>query len=574
MNQFFSKGKKILFSAQSSVLSAATLIMIMIIASSILGLIRQRVLAYFFAPGQLSLFFAAFRLPDTIFEVLVYGTFSSSFIPVFTRLLKKENNQAWQVAATVAKIGLLVYAVFVTIMFFLANPVYSVLAPGFSPVERAKIVWMARVLFISEGFFVVSYILTGVLESLKRFLVPALAPLFYNLGIISGTIIFSGRFGLMAPAIGVFMGAAMHFLVQFPLATKLGFRFSHKLEITEEVKSVGKLAAPRVIELSVSQVVEGVQLFLSSLISKAAYTYFTFGNTLQVFPITLFGTSIAKAALPTLSRQTDSLGEFRKTLFKALYQMSFAVLPIATTLAVLRIPIVRLVYGTNIFTWESTVQTGMVLSAFAFGIIFQAIAGLFARGFYALHDTRTPVAISISSMILNIILDFIFVKGFSFPTWGLALGFSLGNALQATLLYLFMTKRIDGHSQLTSLKPIGKTIVSTIFSGSAMYFLLKIFDRSAWVKKLSFLGSDVAKNIPFEKFVLDTQYTVNLLVLTIFVCAIGALVYIFISLILRNEELWDFGRLVGKLYTKGLGIAIPAKESEPVVPTPTDTASS
>ncbi len=574
VNRLLSKGKNIFFSQQSSVLSAATLIMLMVVVSSILGLVRQRVLAYFFSPGDLALFFAAFRLPDTIFEVLVYGTFTSAFIPVFTKSLKKGSKKAWEVAGAVTNIGLILYGIFVAIVFFWTDSIYSFLAPGFSPLERQKIVMMARILFASEGFFIVSYVLTGVLESLRRFLVPALAPLFYNLGIILATALLSKSMGLMAPALGVFAGAALHFLIQFPLATKLGFRFTPRIKITEDVKAIGRLAGPRVIELSVTQVVEGVQLFLGSLISKAAYTYFTFGNTLQVFPVALFGTSIAKAALPTLSRQADSLVEFRKTLLHALYQMVFAILPISTVLAVLRIPIVRLVYGTDIFTWEATVQTGMVLSAFAFGVVFQAAAGLLARGFYALHDTKTPVIISVSSLVLNIVLDFVFIRGFAIPAWGLALGFSLGNVFQAGALYIILTRRIDGYSQLKTFIPIAKSIVASLVSGFVMYILLRIFDKYAWVKRLSFLGKiDIAKNIPFDKFVLDTQYTVNLLVLTVLVCAIGALVYILISLLLRSEELWDFVRLLRRLFAKQLGV-IPAKEAEPVAPTPTDTTNS
>lgn len=571
MEEIFSKGKKLFFSPQSSVLSAATVIMLMIVASRVLGLVRQIVLAHFFAPPELALFFAAFRLPDTIFEVLVFGTFSSAFIPVFTKSLKEGRKKAWQIAGTVTNIGLILFIIFAGVVILFANNFYGVIAPGFGLEERGKIVEMVRILIAAQGFFVVSYVLTGVLESLRRFLVPALAPLFYNLGIILGTVLLGPKMGLIGPALGVFVGAAMHFLIQFPLATKLGFRFSPGIKISEDVKAIGRLAAPRVVEISVTQVAEGVQLFLASLISKAAYTYFTFGNTLQVFPIALFGTSIAKAALPTLSRQADNPPEFGRTLFRALYQMVFAVLPIAAVLAVLRIPIVRLVYGANIFTWEATVQTGMVLSAFAFGIVFQAVAGLLARGFYALHDTRTPVVVSVSSLILNIVLDFVFVRGFALPAWGLALGFSLGNAFQTTALYWLLTRRIDGYSRLKTFVPIAKTTIASVASGSVMYILLRVFDKSAWVKRLSFLGKiEIAKNIPFEKFVLDTQYTINLLILTIMVCAIGISVYILTSLILRSEELWDFIKLVKRLFAKKLG-GIPAKEPESIVPTPTDT---
>ena len=184
VNKIISKSKKLLTSPQSSVLSAATIIMLMVIASRILGLVRQRVLAHYFLPADLSLFFAAFRLPDLIFEVLVFGTFSSAFIPVFTKALKKENSDAWEIAGTVTNISLLIFGIFALIAGIFADNLYAIFAPGFGPAERAQIVKIARILFAAQGFFVISYVLTGVLESLRRFLIPALAPLFYNLGII------------------------------------------------------------------------------------------------------------------------------------------------------------------------------------------------------------------------------------------------------------------------------------------------------------------------------------------------------------------------------------------------------
>jgi putative peptidoglycan lipid II flippase len=221
---------------------------------------------------------------------------------------------------------------------------------------------------------VVSYVLTGVLESLRRFLVPALAPLFYNLGIILGTIFLTPRYGLTAPAIGVVIGACAHFLIQLPLAKKLGFRFSFNLKLTSEVKKIGRLAAPRVLETAALQVAKVAELFFSSLISTASYTYYTFGNSLQLLPVGLFGTSIAKAALPTLSRQADSPKEFRRTLMSALYDMAFFILPIATILIVLRVPLVRLVYGTDIFSWEATLQTGLCCQCFC---IWGFVSGIF-----------------------------------------------------------------------------------------------------------------------------------------------------------------------------------------------------
>lgn len=570
-SKIFDKGKKILFSQQSSVLSAASIIMLMVVASRVLGLIRQRTLAHFFAPSELSLFFAAFRLPDLIFEVLVFGTFASAFIPVFAKALKKGERDAWEIAAAVTNIGFLVFIGLAVLIGLSAGRLYGILVPGFSGEGREVIVSLTRILFAAQGFFVLSYVLTAVLESSRRFLIPAIAPLFYNLGIIVSTIILAPKLGLMAPTLGVVVGAALHFLVQLPLAYKLGFRFRRGIHITRDVKNIGRLALPRIIEVSFLQISKSVELFLSSLLTSASYTYFTFGNTLQLLPVGLFGTSIAKAALPTLARQSDDIKEFKKTLYSALNQIIFLILPISAALVVLRIPLVRLIFGTDIFSWEATVQTGMVVSAFALGVVFQAAAALLARGFYALHDTKTPMFISLTTITANIILDFVFIRNFGFPAWGLAAGFSLASFLQATLLFFLINKKIGNGKKREVIFPMIKSGLAALGSGSVMFFLLKIFDRSVWIKKLSFLGKIETTSIfPFEKFVLDTRYTLNLLILTLFVVGVGIGVYLAISVIFRSKEVWDFFNLIKRLIVRKVE-PIPAKEQETVTPTPTDT---
>lgn len=573
VNRILDKGKKFLTAPQESVLSAATIIMIMVVASRLLGLVRQRILAHFFLPSELSLFFAAFRLPDLVFEVLVFGTFSSAFIPVFTRSLKKGESSAWNTAATVVNVGLISFVILSALLGTGAEILYSIFAPGYSSPERETIVSLARILFAAQGFFVISYVLTGVIESSRRFLVPALAPLFYNLGIIFGTIFFSSKLDLVAPAFGVVIGALSHFLIQLPLAMKLGFRFKLRIRITDEVRKIGKLAAPRIVETTFLQVSKTAELFFSSLISTAAYTYFTFANSLQLLPVGLFGTSIAKAALPTLSSLADEPPKFRKVLFSALYDMSFLILPPVAILIVLRVPIVRLVFGTDMFSWESTLETGYALSAFAVGVFFQAAAALLARSFYALHDTKTPVFVSIFSILIVVSLDYLFVVVFGFGVWGLAAASSLGVAFQATTLYYLVNKKVGDGPLIRTLSPIVKILISAAGSGAVMYFLLKIFDRSVWVKRLSFLGRlEATKNIPFESFVLDTRYTINLIALTILVSVVGGLVYIILAMILKSEEVWNFFSLVKRIFLKRKVEPVPAKESEPVAPPPTETS--
>ena len=409
-------------------------------------------------------------------------------------------------------------------------------------------------MFFGQGIFVISYVLTSVLESLRRFLIPALAPLYYNLGFILGTLILAPKIGLMAPAVGVVIGAAVHFLIQLPLAMKLGFRFTRKIAPTDGVKDIAKLAAPRLVDLSFQQIAETMVLYFASLISTASYTYFTLANSLQLAPVRLFGTSLAKAALPTLTREAEDSGKFKKTLFKTIYQIIFLVAPVATIFITLRIPTIRIFFGTSIFDWNSTVETGMVLSAFAVGIPFQTCVAMLARAFYALHDTKTPVMVSVVGDSLVVIADLVLVKGLGLPSWALALSFSLGALVESAILIVILQNRLKNFSIVKAILPMSKTLIAAVVSGSVMYYLLKFFDKWVPIK--------VIRPIAFENFVLDTRYTGNLIVLTILVGGIGVLIYLLIAFVLKSNELSEITTALWKRKSW----LLPGKKVEPINP--------
>ncbi len=557
MNQIFSKGKKIFLSEQTSILSAATVIMIMTVASLILGLLRQRVILNFFDPAEAALFFAAFRLPDLVFEVLIYGMFSSAFIPIFTKLLKKDSREAWDTAARTVNICLLIFGIAALLIAIFADQLYGFIAPGYSASQIHTIANLARIMFFAQGIFVISYVLTSVLESMNRFLIPALAPLIYNLGLIFGTLFLHSRFGLMAPAIGVVLGAFTHFLIQLPLAWQLGFRFSRSFEPNDGVRHVAKLAAPRLIDLGFQQIADTTVLFFASLISAASYTYFTLASSLQAAPVRLFGTSLAKAALPTLTRESENLEKFRDILFKTIYQMFFLVMPIVTLFIILRIPVVRILFGTSIFDWKSTVETGMVLTGFAVGIAFQTFVPMLARGFYALHDTQVPVVISVIGDSTVIIGDLIMVRGLKFSSWALAFSYSLGAFIESVILIIVLRDRLKNFSIFAVIKPFWKVLVASSISGAVMYYLLKFFDKWDPIK--------IVRPIAFENFVLDTRYTGNLIILTGLVASIGMIIYLIVCFILRSDELFEIWNAITtrRLNLSNLSFS-PKKEVEPI----------
>ena len=567
MEDLITRGKRIINSQQNTVLSAASLIMGMIVVSMVLGLVRQRVLASYFTPDSLSLFFAAFRLPDAIFQVLVFGTFSSAFIPVFTRTLREGEAKAWLLAGKVVSIGLAIFLFAVAIIGFGAVKIYSVIAPGYGVAGTTEIAFLARILFAAQGFFVISYVLTGVLESLRRFLVPALAPIFYNLGIILGTIVLSPSLGLLGPTIGVVIGAFAHFIIQYPLSRKLGFRFTLDFKPDEGIKKIGQLALPRVIDLAFDQIGKSAELFLASIISQASYTYYTFANSLQLLPVTLFGTSLAKAVLPMLSHVEENWKEYRKILLVAIYQAMFFTLPLSAALIALRIPVVRLVYGTKIFDWEATVQTGTILSVFAISIVSQTLMSVLTRAFFALHDTKTPVIISFIGLTILVVGDFTLVKGFHFEVWALAASFAVSTIVEAIILLILINKRVGEIVNSKFLIHILKIFAATAISGGAMFFILKIFDKSVWVKRLSFLnGLDVARTFPFERFMLDTRYTGNVIILTGVTFLVGAIIYTLLSLLFRIEEAGYFLSVGRRIIVKRMLPPLPPKEEEPITP--------
>jgi putative peptidoglycan lipid II flippase len=530
---------------QKNIFSAAFIIMIMVSISRILGLLRNRVLAHFFSAEEISLYLAAFRLPEVVFDVLVFGAISAAFIPTFTAYFtKKKEDEAWQVASITLNSALLLFFFFSSLIFLFANPLYRLTAAGFRPDQINKIVFLSRILILTQIFFLLSYFLTGILESLQRFLVPAIAPIFYNLSIILGTIIFSNKFGLLGPTIGAVTGALVHFLIQLPLSFSLGLKIKLGLNFSHPgFKEIVKLAFPRIIELSVLELSKNIELFLASLISPAAYTWLTFASSLQLLPVALFGTSLAKATLPTLASLATKkdIEKFKKTFLSSFNQILFLTIPASSFLAVLRIPAVRLVFGAARFTWESTVQTGQTLSVFCLSIFSQALILLLARAFYALHKTKTAVKISVATISFNISLAFILILVLHLPIWGLALSFSVSSLIHLLILFFLLDREVGGFRKDKIFLPFAKVSFSAFLSSLSMFVLLKIFDRSAWDKRLSFLGK-LGLRLPttFEGFVLDTRYTLNLIVLTLCVAFVGVVSYLFLTWILKVDEFVGF----------------------------------
>lgn len=575
VKSFFERGKNIFLSRQANILSAAFVIGLMVAVSRVLGLIRNRTFVHFFEPGQLDPFLAAFQLPDLIFEILVVSAMSSAFVPVFSKFISQDKDkEGWYVAGVVLNIFVLFFLILAILVFIFAHPIYSVIARGFSGEQVDQAAYFARILLVSQFFFIGSYVLTATLESNQRFLAPAVAPLFYNLGIIVFTFLFAGKLGLMAPVLGVVVGSFLHFLVQLPLAWALGFRPLFLIDLRNEgVRSVVKLAIPRALELSFYQIKRLTDLFLASLV-VGGLTYFKFADALAAIPIGIFALPLAKASLPQLSRESgvEDREKFKVTFASSFRQILFLLVPVSVFMAVLRIPLVRLAFGAAQFDWNDTVQTGYVFSAFTLGASAYGLSLLLARAFYALHDTITPFKVTFLTVLINVFLGLYLVLILRLPIWGLAFSYSIAGIIQILTLFLLLRKRLGGFGGLGLWGSFLKVSFASFCAGGVMFILLKILDRSVWDKNLSFLGTlGLALPTTFDRFVLDTRYSVNLVFLTISVALIGFLIYVILAFLLRVSEVDVFFRTLRRIVVKGVVRPAPdALREEPLNPPQTN----
>ncbi|OGD86331.1 murein biosynthesis integral membrane protein MurJ [Candidatus Curtissbacteria bacterium RBG_16_39_7] len=533
LNNFLKNGAKLLLVRQTTILSAATVIAASIVLSRILGLVRYRLLAAYFGQdiGVLDTYVVASIIPESIFEILIFGSISVAFIPVFSSLLAKgQKKDAWELVSSVINLGLLAFLFLASILFLFSPQLALIIAPGLThqdPQALHLLSNLIRVMLISQLFFVVSVFLTGILQSFGHFLFPAIAAVFYNLGIIFGIIFFSPLLGIFGPAWGMALGAFLHLLIQIPFVLSLGVPFRFKINFSHSaVRKVLVLMWPRALNLLAIRANDLVSIALASLLVQGSIVAFNFAQVLQFVPVGLFGASIAQAALPIFSAQIakNNLSEFKETFLSSFHQILFLSLPIMALISILRIPAVRLVFGAAQFPWPLTIVTSQVLILFSFSIAAQALILLLLRGFYAFHDPKTPVVIGFISVFLNISLSIFFVLVCRFPVQFLALSYSVSSIFNALLLFIFLDAKIGRFDRRKIIAPFLKLLTASIFMAVALYIPFKILDM-----------------------LLDTTRTINLIILTVVSSSFGILVFAIFARVLKIKEAAVFFTILKRL---------------------------
>lgn len=521
----------LLSTRQNSILSGAAVLMITVAASKILGLVRDRLLAHLFAPDQVAVFLAAFRLPDLLFQLLIFGAVSVAFIPVFTDYLHhKGEKEAFDFASDILNIVLVLFFFISIAVIFFSAPLTGLIVPGFTPEQKQTTASLTQIIMLGQVLLVIGSFFAGICQAYQRFIIPALAALFYNLGIILGILFLVGSFGIFGPAIGVIIGATFHILVQFPLVSALGFK--HRLSfnlLNDGIREIFSLMSFRTIGVAVEQVSETTGMILASLVSSSAVTYLTFAQHLQTVPIGLFGATLAQAALPVLSleKSKDETGSFKATLLTTMHQVLFLTLPAMAILIILRIPVVRLVFGASQFDWEATVLTGRTLAFLSAGLVSQSVSLLLVRAFYALKDTRTPVSVSVLTVAVNVILSIYFVLFLKLDVWSLGIAYAVSSILSMLMLVVALSKKLGGFNLKDLYYPALKMMLAAFFAAVALYIPIRFLDQ----------------------LVFDTTKTINLLLLTGIASFFGLSVYLLLVWLMRVKEVETFGNLLKKFYT-------------------------
>lgn len=513
------------------IISGAVMIGVTSVISRILGVYRERLFASLFgASSQLDAYIAAFRIPDTIFNLIVVGAISSAFIPLFTEYLVKKNPAlAFRLANNLMNILVLgLIGVGVTI-YFIAPWLMPVLGPGMDEATRQLTLNLTRLMLLSPIFFGISNIASGILNSYKKFFVYSLTPIVYNLGIIFGTICLVPYWGIYGVAVGVIVGSLFHLLIQIPSIYKLGFRYRPLIDFKDRgLRLVLKLMAPRVIGLAVYQADIFVSISIATLVSVGAVSIFNYANNIQSLLYSVIGISLSTTAFPILAAaaSAQNRAEYTSTLSRTIRQILFLIVPTSILMLLLRAQIVRLFLGTGQFDWEATILTASTLGYFVIGLFAQSLVPLLAKAFYAIQNTKIPVIVSIISVGLDIALDFLLYP--SMGVAGIALASSISSFFNMIILLVLLHVKFgsleDTKIVRSSLKIVLASLVMVlVVQGIAIDHGNTVFNLIPGIKGLA------ASWVNMQTFW-------GVLAQTAIAGTIGLIVFSFVCWLLKTEE--------------------------------------
>ncbi len=467
--------KKIFFNSIEGVNSAAFIIGFFGLASKALGFVRDWILVGIFGVGdKLDMYYAAFRIPDTVFNLLIIGALSASFVPILSGYYyKKDQEKFFGIISNVLNIFTLAVIAASVLMFFAAPYMLKFIVPGWSGEKFQITVTLTRIMLLSPIFLTLSSVASGVAQSTRRFLVYALAPIAYNIGIIFSAIFLAKTWGVYGIAAGVVLGSLLHFLIQWPAVKNLGYKYNFSFNWRDpDIRRIFKTMLPRTLSIGVGQFNLFIITSVASTLAAGSLVIFNYATNIQNIFFGLIGISFSVAVFPALSSYF-ALGQYDK--FSASFSRSsreiiLFVVPAAAYLAIFKSEIVRLIYSAGAFDPASAALTENVLLFLSLGLIAQSMISLVVRTFWAMGDTKTPFYTSLFGLAVNVFFTVELAKYYGVV--GLAIAFSLTNIVNFIMLVLFLRRMPIEWSGRNILKTFLGVSIVTIFSGYIVWGLM------------------------------------------------------------------------------------------------------
>lgn len=446
---------------------AAGILMGSFLLSPLLGLLRNALIgAYFGNEPDAQAYWSAFLVPDLLWQVVTGAALGSAFIPTFTGYLKRgEEAEGWRMASAVITLLALVTALLAAIAWLAMPWAVGLIAPGYEGSQRELTIELTRWMLLSPVIFSVSGIFMGILQARQHFLLPALAPLVYNLSIIGAAVALHEPFGVRGLAWGVVLGSLLHLLIQVPGLIRHGMRYQFRLTPGDRgVREVGRLMLPRMVSLGAAQVNFLVANALASTLPNSPVPPLNYAWRLTLMPLGLFGMAISTAVFPTLAGHAalDAKDELRQTLGTTLRIVLFLTIPSSVGLILLGHPLVALLFQRGEFGADAVNLTAGALLFFGLGLFGHAIVEVVARGFYALKDTRTTALTGLLAMLAHAALAVALMGPLGIG--GIALAMSIVTVVESLTLLLVLSRRVGG----MDLRGVGRSALITVVGSGVL----------------------------------------------------------------------------------------------------------
>jgi putative peptidoglycan lipid II flippase len=439
--------------------------------SRVLGWLRYILIVTTLPEHQVDAFLAAFRLPDTIFQLVAAGALSSAMIPIVSALLaSKEEARAFRVITTVTNLMLAALLLLASIILVFAPSIVPAITPGFPPEQIEQEIELTRIMLLSPIFLSLGAMATSVLNAYGRFPASAIAPIVYNLVIIAGTFVLGLQLGLgvTGVAIAVVLGSLGHLLVQLPSLWVIGYRYAFKVDTHDpQSRRAFTLMAPRALGLGATQLTFIVVTAVASTLAAGSVTAFNNAFLLLGIPLGVVGVPLGIVVLPTLSREVAEghRTEYANLISRALRLLMFVMIPVAGLGIVLRNEVSALLFGHGQVSTATVDATAATLGTFLLGLTAHAMIAVLARAFYAQQDTKTPVIAALVAVAVDCVLAVVLSGPLGLP--GLGLAIAVGAWIESLMLLVVLRARVPE----LELRPVGvvalRSLVATLIASVA-----------------------------------------------------------------------------------------------------------